>query len=157
MMRTPAHKQTNGSKLPGQIVASPDKTPGVIKQDKTLGDYYNRKTADWPVVKGAAAPQPVAVPFRGPCTIKARGGRCMCEAEGLGPECVHRDPLIDGYPLTAGLPPPAAPPAPERKPLTDEQIIAIRKATGPAKGYAQWGDTIGFARAILNAAMQGDK
>jgi len=54
------------------------------------------------------AREPVAVPFRGPCTIKARGGRCMCEAEGLGPECVHRDPLIDGYPLTAGLPPPAA-------------------------------------------------
>jgi hypothetical protein len=45
----------------------------------------------------------------------------------------------------------------QRQAAEEEQIIAIRKATGPAKGYAQWGDTIGFARAILNAAMQGDK
>ncbi len=55
MIRTPAHKQTNGSKLPGQIVAAPDKAPGVTKDfdrhpylktstaDKTLGEYYKRK------------------------------------------------------------------------------------------------------------------
>ena len=65
MIRTPAHKQTEEAKLPGQIVTAPDKAPGVTKDfdchpylktstaDQTLGDYYKRKTSDWPVVKEA--------------------------------------------------------------------------------------------------------
>jgi len=55
MIRTPAHKQTEEAKLPGQIVAAPDKAPGVTKDfdrhpylktstaDQTLGDYYKKK------------------------------------------------------------------------------------------------------------------
>jgi hypothetical protein len=40
------------------------------------------------------------------------------------------------------------------QPLSDEQIIDLRKSTGPAKGYTLWADTIGFARAIESAATE---
>ena len=35
-----------------------------------------------------------------------------------------------------------------RKPLTDEQVIAIKRATKAADPTQQWGDTLAFARAI---------
>ena len=103
----------------------------------------------------AAAPQPVAYPFRGPCTIKARGGRCICEAEGLGPECIHRDPLIDGYPLTAGLPPPAAPPAPDAQARDAARYRWLQERT-VATGLSRWMGHHQFLDAAIDAAMQGD-
>jgi hypothetical protein len=38
----------------------------------------------------------------GRCTRK----RCECEIEGLGLECIHLEPLVDGYPLWSGIPKP---------------------------------------------------
>jgi hypothetical protein len=38
----------------------------------------------------------------GRCTRK----RCECEIEGLGLECIHLEPVIDGYPLWSGIPKP---------------------------------------------------
>ena len=36
----------------------------------------------------------------GRCTRKV----CECEKEGLGLECIHLEPVVDGYPLWSGIP-----------------------------------------------------
>ena len=45
-------------------------------------------------------PAPLKRGTTGRCTRKV----CECEKEGLGPECIHLEPVIDGYPLWSGIP-----------------------------------------------------
>ena len=49
--------------------------------------------------------EPVATLKRG-ITGRCTRKRCECEIEGLGLECIHLEPVIDGYPLWSGIPKP---------------------------------------------------
>jgi hypothetical protein len=57
----------------------------------------------------------------GRCTRKV----CECEKEGLGLECIHLEPVVDGYPLWSGIPKvePVQEPVPDRL----EQLRAFCK------------------------------
>jgi predicted ATPase len=41
--------------------------------------------------------------------------------------------------------------------MTDQEIIEIRKATKPADVTKPWGDTLAFARAIIEAYKKTQK
>lgn len=66
-------------------------------------------------------PAPLKRGITGRCTRKV----CECEKEGLGPECIHLEPVIDGYPLWSGIPK-AEPLEPVAWMLTDAQNPRVR-------------------------------
>ena len=73
--------------------------------------YAERDTAPQPQPK--QEPAKLKRGITGRCTRKY----CECEKEGLGLECIHLEPLIDGYPIWSGIPQPQR----EWVGLTDEE------------------------------------
>ena len=83
---------------------------------QALEALYEETAWFGPTPKGAAAiaalkaalaqqdasvePVPLKRGKTGRCTRKV----CECEKEGLGPECIYLEPVIDGYPLWSGIP-----------------------------------------------------
>lgn len=70
---------------------------------------------DWGRVRkmlSAALAQPEPKPLRRGTTGRCSRSICICGRDGLGDQCIWlrpSEPMIDGYPLMSGLPPPAQP------------------------------------------------
>ena len=75
----------------------------VLNNDYNLP--YEKIVASVTAIRAALA-EPVLKPatlkrgLSGQCTRKV----CECEKEGFGLECIHLEPMIDGYPLWSGMP-----------------------------------------------------
>lgn len=81
---------------------------------ETRGEHHPRVYRAIEVLRAALAELPKLAFLKrgttGRCTRKV----CECEKEGLGLECIHLEPVVDGYPLWSGIPKaePALNPAP---------------------------------------------
>ena len=65
-------------------------------------------------------PAPLKRGITGRCARKV----CECEKEGLGPECIYLEPVIDGYPLWSGIPK-AEPDHETRAELAEQQVVQL--------------------------------
>jgi len=84
-------------------------------------------------------PVPLKRGITGRCTRKV----CECEKEGLGPECIHLEPVIEGYPLWSGIPKaePVQKPAPEpahEQDIEDAIEAAYWHFDARKKGLNEW-------------------